>query len=268
MNAIPLTPTDLVAAAALLIGNGAISIALQLGLARSLAIAAIRMVVQLAAVGYVLKLVLEQTSAVWTVAIALVMVVVAGFELMQRQERRLKGWRAYGLGNLTLLVVGGLAAIYATAVVIGPDPWYAPRYLLPILGMVLGNILTSVSLALQTLTEGASRERTAIEARIALGATRFEAFSGVLRVSLRTALTPLLNSMAVAGIVTLPGMMAGQILAGSDPGEAAKYQIMIMFVLAGASGLGAFIAALGSVYLLTDRRHRLRLDRLTAAPSR
>ena len=71
--------------------------------------------------------------------------------------------------------------------------------------------------------------------------------------------------MAVAGVVTLPGMMAGQILAGADPAEAAKYQIMIMFVLAGASGLGALAAALGSVFLMTDRRHRLRLDR--TAPS-
>jgi putative ABC transport system permease protein len=150
------------------------------------------------------------------------------------------------------------------AVVVGPSPWHAPRYVLPILGMVLGNTLTSVSLALQTFNEGAERERNAIEARIALGASRFEAFSGLLRQSLRTATTPLLNTMAITGIVTLPGMMAGQILAGADPSEAAKYQIMIMFILTGAAGLGAFAAALGSVLLLTDARHRLRLDRLTA----
>lgn len=265
MSAIPLTPVDLALAALLLIVNGLISVAFHLRLERSIAIAAIRMVVQLAAVGYVLKFVFEQTSPAWTALIALLMVGVAGFELTQRQERRLKGWRAYSLGNLTLLLAGGLAAIYATAVVIGSQPWYAPRYLLPILGMVLGNTLTSISLALQTLTEGAVRERSAIEAQLALGATRFQAFSGLLRQSLRTAMTPLLNAMAVTGIVTLPGMMAGQILAGADPAEATKYQIMIMFVLAGASGLGAFAAALGSVFLMTDSRHRLRLDRLTPA---
>ena len=76
---------------------------------------------------------------------------------------------------------------------------------------------------------------------------------------------PLLNTMSVAGIVTLPGMMTGQILAGADPAEAAKYQIMIMLVLTGASGLGALAAAYGGVLLLTDSRHRLRLDRLAAA---
>ena len=117
----------------------------------------------------------------------------------------------------------------------------------------------------QTLTEGAERERAAIEARIALGATRFEAFAAVLRRAIRTAITPLLNTMSVAGIVTLPGMMTGQILAGADPAEAAKYQIMIMFVLTGAAGFGALAAAFGGVLLLTDARHRLRLDRLGAA---
>jgi putative ABC transport system permease protein len=197
--------------------------------------------------------------------IALVMVLVAGYELVQRQERRFRSWLAYGLGNATLLLVGGLATLYAVVVVVHPSPWYAPRYIVPILGMVLGNTLTSVSLALQTLTEGAERERAAIEARIALGATRFEAFATVLRRAMRTAITPLLNVMSVAGIVSLPGMMTGQILAGADPGEAAKYQIMIMFVLTGASGLGAFAAAFGGVLLLTDARHRLRLDRLAVA---
>ena len=261
MNTIALTPIDLALAAALLVINGVISVVFGLRLERSLAIAAIRMVVQLTAVGYVLKFVFEQTSPAWTALVGMVMVLVAGIELMQRQEHR-RGWLAYGLGNATLLLAGGLATLYAAVVIIGPSPWYAPRYVLPILGMVLGNTLTSVSLALQTLNEGAERERSAIEARLALGATRFQAFSGLLRQSLRTATTPLLNTMAVAGIVTLPGMMAGQILAGADPGDAARYQIMIMFVLAGASSLGALVAALGSVYLMTDARHRLRLDRL------
>ena len=265
MSFVELSAADLGLAALLLLVNGLISLAFGLRLERSLAIAAIRMTVQLGAVGFVLAFVFAQTSPWWTALVALVMVAAAGFELMQRQERRFQDWWAYGLGNLTLLLVGGLATLYAVAVVIGPSPWYAPRYIIPILGMVLGNTLTAVSLALQTLTEGAERERAAIEARIALGAARFEAFSSVLRQSMRTAMTPLLNTMAIAGIVTLPGMMTGQIIAGADPAQAAKYQIMIMFVLSGAAGLGALLAGLGGVLLLTDKRHRLRLDRLAPA---
>jgi putative ABC transport system permease protein len=264
MSAVDLSWVNLGLAAVLLVINGAISLAFGLRLEVSLAVAALRMAVQLAAVGFVLKFVFAQTSPLWTLLMALVMVSVAGYELTQRQERRLRGWWAYGFG-LTLLLVGGLSTLYAVAVVIGPEPWHAPRYVLPILGMVLGNTLTSLSLALQTLTEGAERERTSIEARLALGATRLEAFGPVLRRALRMALTPLLNVMSVAGVVTLPGMMTGQILAGADPAEAAKYQIMIMFVLTGAAGFGALVAGLGGVLLLTDSRHRLRLDRLAPA---
>jgi putative ABC transport system permease protein len=265
MSLIALSPTDLALAAALLLVNGLISLAFGLRLEKSLAIAALRMTVQLGAVGLVLAFVFEQTSPWWTLLVSFVMVAVAGYELMQRQERRFQDWWAYGLGNLTLLLVGGLATLYAVGVVVGSSPWHEPRYVIPIFGMVLGNTLTAASLALQTLTESAERERAAIEARIALGAPRFEAFSFILRRAMRTAMTPLLNSMAVAGIVTLPGMMTGQIIAGADPALAAKYQIMIMFVLAGAAGLGALLAGLGGVLLLSDKRHRLRLDRLAPA---
>jgi putative ABC transport system permease protein len=265
MTLAALSPSDLALSAALLLVNGLISLAFGLRLEKSLAIAALRMTVQLGAVGLVLAFVFEQTSPWWMLLVALVMVAVAGYELMQRQERRFQDWWAYGLGNLTLLLVGGLATLYAVGLVIGPTAWHEPRYIIPIFGMVLGNTLTAASLALQTLTESAERERAAIEARIALGAPRFEAFSTILRRTMRTAMTPLLNSMAVAGIVTLPGMMTGQIMAGADPALAAKYQIMIMFVLAGASGLGALLAGLGGVLLLSDKRHRLRLDRLAPA---
>jgi putative ABC transport system permease protein len=172
MSGIALTPTDLALAALLLIVNGAISIAFGLRLERSLALAATRMVVQLTAVGFVLRFVLEQTSPTWTLLIALIMVVVAGFELYQRKGQPGGGWRTYGLGNATLLLAGELATLYAVTAGVGPPPWYAPRYVLPILGMVLGNLLTSVSLALQAMSEGAMRERSAIDQRIALGATR------------------------------------------------------------------------------------------------
>ena len=265
MSAIDLSALDLALAALLLLINGAISLTFGLRLEARVALAAVRMAVQLAAIAYILKFVFAQTSPLWTLVVALAMVLVAGYELMRRQGRRFSGWWAYGLGNATLLLVGGLATLYAAAGLIGPQPWYAPRYVLPILAMVLAATLTSVSLALQTLTEGAEREREAIEARIALGATRFGAFSPLVRRALGAAITPLLNTMSLAGMVTLPGLMTGQILAGADPVEAAKYQIVIMLVLSGASGLGALIAAFGGVLLLTDSRHRLRLDCLAPA---
>jgi len=263
---VPLTPFDLALAAALLVVNGAISWFFRLQLERSLAIAAVRMVLQLAVVGLVLKLIFAQTSPVWTVLMGLVMVVAAGVEVTSRQHRRISGWQTFGFSTATLLFIGMAITGLGVGVIIGPAPWYAPRYMLPILGMVLGNTMTAISLVLDTLTETAHRERGAIEARLSLGTHRFEAMSNVLHVALRTGMMPILNSMATTGIVALPGMMTGQILAGADPVEAAKYQVLIMFLIASATALGSFFGALGGVLLLTDTRHRLRLDRIAGRP--
>src|SRR5262245_15836361 len=265
LSGLDLSGLDLALAALLLLVNAAISLTFGLRLEARLALAVVRMAVQLAAIALILRFVFAQTSPLWSLLVALAMVLGAGYELMRLQERRFRGWWAYGLGNATLLLVGGLATLYAVGLVIGPQPWHAPRYVLPVLGMMLAATLTSVGLALQTLTDGAERERDAIEARIALGATRLEAFAPVLRRALTTAIAPLLNTMSVAGMIALPGMMTGQILAGTDPVEAAKYQVALMLVMTGASGFGALAAAYGGMLLLSDSRHRLRLDRLAPA---
>ena len=235
-----------------------------------MAIAALRLVVQLTLIGGVLRYVFASGSLGLTALAGLVMAVVAAIEAGQRQSPRFKGWLAEGLSLATLLTAGTLATLYAVGVVIGPSPSpnpglltsFEPRHLLPILGMVLGNTLTAVSLTLATLVDLAKRERGAIEAQLALGATLAEACKGILRRALKTAMMPVINGMAVAGVVTLPGMMTGQILAGADPGDAARSQIMILFVISGAAGLGALMTALGAVRLLGDGRQRLRLDRL------
>lgn len=258
---VPLAYSDLIVAAALVAINGAISFAYGLKLEKTLAIASLRMVVQLTAVALVLKFIFAQTSPLWTVLFASVMALAAGTEIVMRQEHRFAGWRAMLLSSSPAFVAGLMTTFVALAV-IQPQPWHAPRILLPLLGMLVGNALSGVALALDTMTSAAIRERAQIEARLALGATRFEAFEEILRRSLRTGLMPILNAMAAAGIVSLPGMMTGQILAGIDPVDAAKYQVLIMFLIAGATAIAVLAGALASVWLLTDERHRLRLDRL------
>lgn len=252
-------------AACLLLLQAVVSVAFRLGLEKTLAIAAVRMVAQLALIGFVLKFVFEQTSVWWTLVLAAVMIAAATWEISARQTARFRGLLAYGLSGGLMLLAGVLTTVLATGALLGSDPWYAPRVLLPLLGMILGNAMTGVALTLDSLTHAARRERSGIEARIALGATRLEAFSTSLRHALRTGLLPIINSMAAAGIVSLPGMMTGQILSGVDPVEAAKYQVLIMFLISGATALGVLGAGLGGVYLLTDARHRLRLDRLETA---
>jgi putative ABC transport system permease protein len=154
--------------------------------------------------------------------------------------------------------------VFALTTQVSPDPWYNPRYALPILGMILGNTMNGVSIGLDRLVSGAVTRRAAIEAQLMLGATAPEALRPVTRDAMRAGLIPTVNGMAAAGLVSLPGMMTGQILAGVEPVEAVKYQILIMFLIGGGTGLGLFTAVMLGRRRLTDVRHRLRLDRLGA----
>lgn len=261
---IPLSYLDLAIAAALVALNGAISFAYSLRLERSLAIASLRMIVQLAAVAVVLKFIFTQISPIWTILFAIIMAAGAALEIVMRQEYRFKSLLPLALTSSPAFLAGLMTTFVALAV-IQPSPWYAPRFLLPILGMLVGNALSGVSLVLDSITSSAHRERNVIEARLALGAPRFVAFEDCLRRAMRTGMMPVLNAMAAAGIVSLPGMMTGQILAGIDPVEAAKYQILIMFLIAGSTAIAVLAAGIGAVHFLTDERHRLRLDHTLGA---
>ncbi len=264
MSTVPLSLLDLALAATLILVNGALSLVYRLGLERTLFVNTVRMVVQLTLIGLVLKWVFAQTSPLWTLALATVMIAFAGYEVAMRQERRFAFAWTYGLGTATMLFVGLATTALVVGVIIGPAPPTDPRYVLPILGMILGNTMTGIALIMNTMTTAAHRERRALEARLALGQPRGEALRGVLTEGLKTGLMPILNAMAASGIVALPGMMTGQILAGADPVQATKYQILIMFAIAGATAMGVLIAGVGTLHLLTDERHRLRLDRLSA----
>lgn len=262
MSYVSLSLFDLAAAALLILINGALSLVFRLGMARSLLTATIRMCVQLGAIGFVLKFIFAQTSPAWTLGLGLAMILFAGREIVARQDVSFSGFWSYGLGTSSLFFVGTLGTLFGVGALIGPDPWYAPRYVIPVLGMLLGNTMTGISLGLDTLTSSARSGRAAIEGQIALGASRYQALQPLLRRALRTGMMPIINSMAAAGIVSLPGMMTGQILSGVDPVEATKYQLLIMFLIAGGTALGVLIAVAGAAWRLTDERHRLRLDRL------
>lgn len=264
MAVISLDLADLALAALLLVLNGALSLLLQLGLGRSLLIAAVRMVAQLGLMGLVLEYLFASRSPWLTLLAALVMIAFAGQEIFTRQRRRLRGGWTWSLGAGAMLLAAGVVTVFALTTQLRPDPWYDPRYAIPLLGMILGNTMTGIALGLNTLTEQAYASRAAIEARLALGDDSRLALRPVVQGALATALTPIVNTMAVTGVVSLPGMMTGQILAGAPPLEAVKYQILILFLVAGGTALGASCAVLGAAARLTDPRQRLRLDRLQA----
>jgi len=258
---------DLLLAAVLVLLNGAMSVWLRLGIEWRLAVAACRMVVQLALMALVLEALFALVSPWLTALATLVMILFAGREVMARQDRRLAGWWTYGLGTTSIFLATVVVTVFALTSAVQPDPWYDPRYALPLLGMVMGNCMNGVSLGLATLTTLVVKDRASIEARLALGHTRWVALNHVTRHALRTGLINIINAMSAAGLVFIPGMMTGQILAGAAPMDAAKYQMLIMFLIAGGTAIGTVTAVMLGAYRLTDGRHRLRIDRLRPAAS-
>jgi putative ABC transport system permease protein len=263
MTAILLTPQDLAVAALLILVDGALSVMLCLQLHRQILIATIRLVMQLLLVGYVLRAVFTLGSPAITLLIVLLMALIASREMGARPERRLDRFGNYAIAGAIVTATTGVTAALALITAIQPHPWWDPRYAIPLAGIILGSVLNAGSLTLDSMLEGVSRERTAIEAQLALGTSYTEAVRPLIRASARRGLMPIINQMSAAGIITLPGIMTGQILAGMDPVEAVKYQILLMFLLAGSSGLTSVGVAFVAAWRLTDRRQRLRLDRLS-----
>ena len=259
---VELNTIDLLIAAALVLALALLSIRLQMKIGRQLIIAAIRTAVQLTLIGLVLKVLFENATLLWVSLLAFFMLFVAGREVMMRQERRFKGWWGYAAGTFSMFVSSFAITVFALVVILGNDPWYAPQYAIPLLGMLLGNTMNGIAISMDRLTHAAWEQRDIIEARLMLGESWDQAISDYRRQAVRSGMIPIINAMAAAGIVSLPGMMTGQILAGALPVDAVKYQILIMFMISAGTGLGTLAAvSVGSRHLF-DERQRLCLDRL------
>ena len=259
-GAVAISNGQLLMAALLIAVNVVLSALLQLGLARSLMVASARTVVQLLLIGHVLQWLFRQNNAALVIGLGLVMAAIAGMASVQRTRRRFPG--IYLSSLVSVMASSALITGLVLNGIIRPTPWYDPQYLIPLLGMMLGNTLNGISLGLDRLMENLHMQKDRIETWLALGASRWEACREVIQDAIRVAMIPTINSMMVVGLVSLPGMMTGQILEGADPADAVRYQIVIMFMIAAATAL-AVIAAVGLGYLaLTNADQQLRLDRL------
>ncbi|MGB2924121.1 MAG: iron export ABC transporter permease subunit FetB [Limnothrix sp.] len=187
-----------------------------------------RTILQLLVVGYVLEGVFALAHPVSVIGLVLVMLTIAAIAAKNRLQE---------LGNLPLMwgsiFLGfGLPLVYSLLLILQPDPWYDPQYFIPLAGMMLGNAMNSASLAGERLGSRIKSSRLEIETQLCLGATPKEAIAQYRIEAIRASLIPIINSMMVVGLVSLPGMFTGQVLAGIDPLNAASYQILILFAIA------------------------------------
>ncbi len=227
---IELTYLDLSIGIGLVVIAVGLSFITRIQLEKDLAIGAIRTFVQLIAVGYILNVVFSIEKWYAVVPVLLVMVAVAIHTIIGRQRQKFKN--IIPIITFSLMAGTGFTLFIVIVVIINVEPWYTPQYIIPIMGMILGNSMNGVALAAERLSSEIRGKRALIEARLSLGATSRDAVSDIVASAVRAAMIPTINSLMTVGIVSLPGMMTGQILSGTDPIIAVKYQIVVMYMIA------------------------------------
>lgn len=232
-TAIELDSFDLVLALGIMGITIALSLWQNLDLEKQLALGTGRSLLQLLVVGYVLDLVFALNNWLAVVGIILVMLSIAAITVRNRINLKIKG--ILPLVWLSLLSSTALTLGYIILLIIQPPRWYEPQYLIPLAGMILGNAMNGAALAGDRLVSGIKQHRLEIETHLALGATPKQAIFSYQKEAVRTGLIPIVNNMMVVGLVSLPGMLTGQVIAGNSPLNAASYQILILFALVGAN---------------------------------
>ena len=198
--------------------------------ARTAAYATLRMLIQLLLVGYVLIYIFESDQWQLIAAVLIVMLTVSSWIATRTISTR--SARSY-LHALGAIAIGGISTLgLVTQLVITIEPWFSPRYVVPLAGMIFAGSMNAVSLAAERFEAESNRGENYPDAR---------------RTALQAALIPIINSLFAVGLVALPGMMTGQILSGVSPLIAAQYQIVVMTMLFGAAGISA------AAYLMFQR---------------
>lgn len=241
MGPLPLGPLQLVAAGALVVLSIALVRARRVGLEIDFAWGAARTTAQLLLVGFVLRRIFEADAIVWVLLAFAVMLAAASWTASRRPSEKIPGLLA--VSAIALAVGAGITTFAVTAFVVRADPWWAPRYFLPLAGMIVGNAMNAAALTAERLQADIAAHTGEIDELLALGARPRRAIARHSRAAIRAGLVPTINAMLTVGLVSLPGMMTGQMVAGADPTIAARYQIVVMFMLTAATTISAILLA-------------------------
>jgi len=235
---IDLSLWDLVTVYSLLLMSIGLAHLLKAGQSKDLFWSGLRMFIQLLVVGYVLHLIFALETPLPVLLILIVMIGFAVQTIGARVKTKMPHFYRV-VGTAILFGCGGMTFFFCS-LVIGLEPWYDPRYLIPLAGMIIGNSMTGASLAVERLASEFRERRDEIETGLCLGGSIQVVSETAVSSAFRAALIPSVNAMAAMGLVFLPGMMTGQILSGTEPLIAVKYQIAIMCVITGSVSLTTF----------------------------
>lgn len=202
----------------------------RLGLAGNLALATGRTILQLLVVGYVLAAVFALQNPWVVLGLLGIMLAIAAIVARNRISQKIPNLLPLVAG--AIFVASAATLIYTVLLVIRPDTWYEPRFLIPLAGITVGNSMNAAAIAGERLVSTLTASQLEIETHLSLGAPPQQAVWRYRRDAIKAGMISIINSMMVVGLVTLPGVMVGQILGGAEPLQAAIYQVLIMFMLA------------------------------------
>jgi putative ABC transport system permease protein len=248
----------LAASALLVVAAIIVSSRLALGLGRALVVGALRAAAQLVAIGYLLLFLFTHQSAPLVLSVLAAMLLVAAVTSARRIEHGPPTHVLFGYALAAIAAGAAVALVPVFAIIVSPRPWFEARYLIPIGGMMLSSAMNVVAQVFERVFSLAHTERSTIEQLLALGASPRQALEPHARTALRAALIPTINGLLTLGLVALPGMMSGQILSGTAPEQAVRYQLVIVYQLVAVAAVSGGVAVAFARRLLFTSREQLR----------
>jgi putative ABC transport system permease protein len=239
VNVLDIGPLQLAFCFVFILIAGAGSFTLKLGLERDLLVGTIRTFAQLGILGYVLKFIFDLDNAWLVLLLFSFMVFWAAHAIRGRVKEQ--SVSIFVPTFISMVSSYTLVTIVVTSVIVQVKPWYTPQYFIPLGGMIISNSMNAISISLDRLFSDLRKQRDEVELALCLCATYQEATGTILRETIRAGMIPSINSMMTVGLASIPGMMTGQILAGSDPVIAIKYQIIVMLMLVASTAIGSII---------------------------
>jgi putative ABC transport system permease protein len=215
------------------IGAGACSLYLRLNLAKDLLVGTIRTFLQLFLLGYVIKIVFDISNP-WVVFLLFSFMITFAARIISGRVKE-KGVPYFLPVLASMFLSYMLINLFVMTVIVRVSPWYQPVYFIPIGGMIIGNSMNAIAISMKNWFDGLKKERDRVELFLALGGTPAESTSGNFKDSIKSGMIPSINALMSVGVVSIPGMMTGQMLAGIDPLIAIKYQIVIMLLIVGST---------------------------------
>jgi putative ABC transport system permease protein len=234
---------DLAAAVALMAITIGLSAWERLGIEFNLLIATGRTILQLMVLGYILEFIFALNSPIAVFAILIIILTISAIALRNRIAPKLPLLLPLVWGAMlvsTLLTLG-----YINLLILQPEPWFAPRYLIPLGGIILASSMNVAAIAGERLVKTIDSSHLEIETHLSLGATPQQATAKYRQEAIKAAMSPTINQMMLVGMVTLPGVFSGELLGGVKPGEAASYQIIILCAIAFANLLTTILLTRG-----------------------